>query len=62
MFIELFPRKDWLPLLLVSGALSCLGAAVILANWAPQITVVGWTIGLGLLVGWLLARGTLPGG
>jgi transglutaminase-like putative cysteine protease len=57
MFIELFPQKDWLPLLLVSGALSCLGAAVILANWAPQITVVGWTIGLGLLVGWLLARG-----
>jgi transglutaminase-like putative cysteine protease len=58
MFIELFPRKDWLPLLLVSGALGCLGAAVILADWAPEIEVVTWGIGLGLLLGWLLARGT----
>jgi transglutaminase-like putative cysteine protease len=50
-------KEDWLPLALASGALGCVAAAIMWVNWAPETAVIGYTISLGLLIGWLLAKG-----
>lgn len=50
------PEEGWLAVVLLVAAVGCLSAAVIAAEWVPEVGVVGWTAVLGLVLGMVLAK------
>lgn len=50
------PAEGWLPVFLLLLAVSCLSAAVVAADWVPEVGIIGWTATLGLLLGIVLAK------
>ena len=50
------PKEGWLPLLLLAGAVFCVIAAVLEANWVPEDGVVVWATLGGVLLGVVLAK------
>ena len=54
------PREGWLSLLLLAGIITSLIMGVLEADWVPEVTVVIPAAALGLLMGLLLAKRTLP--